>query len=97
MRPPSCPRPLSPADLLTIEEAVAELGMRRAAAVTWMKKHGIIRQVAGRQRVIWGDVLAAIKLDSPAALDAQEDTESHQEPQQRRSRVTIPLPLSQTL
>lgn len=61
MPPHLDPRPLSPASVLTVREAVRELKLRRDDGIAWLNEHGLVRDVAGRQRVIWGDVLDAIR------------------------------------
>lgn len=55
-------RPLSPADLLTPAEAVREVGGRASVTRAWLEDRGLIRDVpALGRRVIWGDVLEAIR------------------------------------
>ena len=59
----------SPHDLLSLSDAFLRLGMRRGDAQAWLQSRRLIRRVAGRQRVIWGDVLDAIRRDSPSPAD----------------------------
>lgn len=55
------PRGLGPCDVLTVPEAVALLGMREPDARRWLAEHDLIHEVAGRQRVIAGDLTEAIR------------------------------------
>ena len=59
----------SPHDLLSLSGAVQRMGMRKEDAQAWLRSRRLIRRVAGRQRVIWGDVLDAIRRDSPSPAD----------------------------
>ena len=52
---------LGPCDVLTVEEAVAVIGIRRADALRWMDGLGVIHDVAGRKRVVAGDLVEAIR------------------------------------
>ncbi len=52
---------LTDASLVTVGAAVRALRVRRSVAVGWLREHDLIRTVAGRERVIWGDVLAAVR------------------------------------
>jgi len=54
-------RGLGPCDVLTVEEAVAVIGIRRADAMRWMAGLDLIHDVAGRRRVIAGDLVQAIR------------------------------------
>jgi hypothetical protein len=54
-------RGLGPCDVLTVEEAVAVIGIRRADALRWMEGLGVIHDVAGRKRVVAGDLVEAIR------------------------------------
>ena len=58
---PKKPRGLGPCDVLTVPEAIAVLGMREPDAKRWLAEHELIREVAGRQRVIAGDLTEAIR------------------------------------
>ena len=55
------PRPLGREDVLTIAEAARELKLRDADARAWLTQRLLIKDVAGRGRVIWGDVLDALR------------------------------------
>jgi hypothetical protein len=62
---------LSAGDVLTPSEAARALRMREADALTWLRDRGLVRAVAGRERVIWGDVLSAIRTgDAPVEVAA---------------------------
>jgi hypothetical protein len=52
---------MTDASLVTVGAAVRALRVRRSVAVAWLREHDLIRTVAGRERVIWGDVLAAVR------------------------------------
>lgn len=55
-------------DVLTVTSAARALRMREADARAWLRDEDLIRTVAGRERVIWGDVLACIRRgDTPKA------------------------------
>ena len=60
-------RPLGVSDVLTINEVVRELQMRRSVVRRWLEEKRLIRVVMGRERVIWGDVLAAMREDEVRA------------------------------
>lgn len=68
--PDAPPRPLSEADVLTVPAVARELRIPRKEAQCWLDGHGCVRVVAGQARVIWGDVLAALRRDNPGAIDA---------------------------
>jgi hypothetical protein len=53
--------PASREDVLTITQAAQRLGMRREEARAWLLAHDLVRLVAGEERVIWGDVLDALR------------------------------------
>ena len=58
-------------DVLTVSAAARALGIREAEARAWLRGCDLVRHVAGRERVIWGDVLAAIRRgDEPPEKDA---------------------------
>jgi hypothetical protein len=52
---------LGSGDVLTVTSAARALHMREADARAWLRDEDLIRTVAGRERVLWGDVLAAIR------------------------------------
>lgn len=54
-------RPLGPCNLLTLAEAIRELGVRHADGRAWLIEHGLVRLVAGRRRVIAGELIEAIQ------------------------------------
>ena len=54
-------RPLSESDVLSLSEVAHELRMRKQEANSWMEDNGIIRNIRGRKRVIWGDVLDLVR------------------------------------
>lgn len=58
---PRRPRGLGPCDVLTVPEAIAVLGMREPDAKRWLAEHSLVREVAGRPRVIAGDLTEAIR------------------------------------
>ena len=59
----------SPHDLLTVAQTIRRLGFRAGEAREWLETHRLVREVAGRKRVIWGDVLAVIRRASPIPGD----------------------------
>ena len=75
-------RPLSPASVLSVPEAVVELGGRAVDARAWLEQHGLIRQgPGGRRVVVWGRVLDA--------LDAEDQ---HPEPLREVPKAPGKLP-----
>lgn len=52
---------VGPCDVLTVPEAVAMLGMREPEARGWLADHDLVHDVAGRERVIAGDLAEAIR------------------------------------
>ena len=86
--PRTLSRPLGAHDILTVVAAVTELGMGRADAVTWLSQNGLIIKVAGRRRVIWGDVVNAARgrdLDEELREEAlRRDKRAH--------RLRVPFP-----
>lgn len=52
---------LGPCDVLTMAEAIAMLGMREPDARRWLANHSLVHDVAGRERVIAGDLAEAIR------------------------------------
>ena len=56
--------PLTEWDVLSIEEVAKELQTHRSKTLKFLKKHNIIRNHFGNNRVLWGDVLKALKGDS---------------------------------
>jgi hypothetical protein len=52
--PPSAP---TRSTLLSVEEACQALGVRQADARRWLVSQGLVREVLGRRKVLWGDVL----------------------------------------
>ncbi len=59
----------SPHDLLSVPQTVRRLGMRAGDARAWLAENQLVRRVAGRDRVIWGDVLDAIRRGFPSPVD----------------------------
>lgn len=50
-------RGLGLGDILTVREAATALAMRYVDAVKWLRDEGLIRAVAGKDRVVWLDVV----------------------------------------
>lgn len=66
----TAPRPLGPCNILTVEEAARELGMRDADALAWLESRGLIRMVRGRRRVVAGQLVAAMDPEDQASAPA---------------------------
>lgn len=47
--------------LLTPAEAVERLPIRDEEAASWLRREGLVHQLLGREVVVWGDVLDAIR------------------------------------
>ncbi len=54
--------PLGPWDILSVPEVVKRLKIRNGDARRWLREQGLIRNVLGRERVLWGDVLRSLGL-----------------------------------
>lgn len=52
---------MDPAGVYPLREAARHVGMRESVARNWMRKAGLARTVEGREVVIWGDVLDALR------------------------------------
>lgn len=65
-------RPLSEASLLTVAEAVRELGGRECETRRWLSDQGLVRDVPGLgRRVSWRQVLALVEVgQGPGAVTA---------------------------
>lgn len=59
------PPPASIADVLTVAEVARRLRMRPDDAGTWLADRDLVRDIAGRRRVVWGDVLDALREARP--------------------------------
>jgi len=59
--PPVPPPPASTADVLSVAEVARRLGMRREDVALWLRERRLVFDVAGRSRVVWGDVLDALR------------------------------------
>jgi hypothetical protein len=70
---PERPTGLGPGDLLTVSEAARAMRMREAEARSWLRGEGLVRHLAGRERVIWGDVLARLRAVDLEGEARQED------------------------
>ena len=55
--------PLTEWDVLSIEEVARELQIHRFKALGFLQRHNIIRNHFGNSRVLWGDVIKALKED----------------------------------
>ncbi len=54
-------RPWSPEDVLDIPTAIARLDLPPAEGRRWLHAHHLALRIAGHERVIWGDVTAALR------------------------------------
>jgi hypothetical protein len=54
-------QPLQDFDLVSIARAVRAMRMDRSAATRWLRRHGLILMIEGRQRVLWGSVVDTLK------------------------------------
>jgi hypothetical protein len=77
-------RAIGPCNILTVHEAVRELGIRHMDAVRWLEARKLIHMVAGRRRVIAGDLIEAIR-----SLTVDGPVESRK--QVTRSLLDLPL------
>ena len=55
------PRPLGDHDVLTVGEVARELKIRDADARRWVDEQELVVLVAGRRRVIWGQVIETLR------------------------------------
>lgn len=65
---------LQPGDVVNIRRAARALHMRDSRAAAWLRSRGLVCSVAGRERVIWGDVLEAIRTNQPPMPKARHTT-----------------------
>lgn len=61
------PTGLGLGDVLTLEEACAALRVRESVARAWLRDRGLVVHVAGRDLVVWADVLDALRRGPPEA------------------------------
>lgn len=54
-------RPHSEADVLTVAETAKRLRIRRADCQAWLERLGLLVDVAGSPRVVWGSVIRALQ------------------------------------
>lgn len=54
-------RPISRDDLLSVADAVREMGIADKDAREWLRTEGLLVDLAGRDRVIWGEVLDRLR------------------------------------
>lgn len=86
LRPPRIePRPWSESDVLSVAKTVKRMAMNEQAARTWLARRGLVRSLGTTKRVIWGDVLGAMR-----------DVSRPQDPPPRPS-LSRPLPRSKQL
>ena len=57
-------RPASAADVLDVPAAAVRLGLSVVEARAWLEELGLILLVAGRERVVWAQVLGALQARS---------------------------------
>ena len=53
--------PLTKWDVLSIDQVAKELQIHRSKALKFLKYHNIIQHEFGNSRIIWGDVLKALR------------------------------------
>lgn len=54
-------RPWADADVLTVAEAARRLKLRRADCQAWLERLGLLVDVAGSSRVVWGSVIQVLQ------------------------------------
>lgn len=59
---------LGSAAILTPRQAAEMLPVADADALDWLEQHGLIRYMAGRKVVVWGDVVEAIRAADPRTI-----------------------------
>jgi hypothetical protein len=52
---------LTDASIVTVARAARALHMDRSCAVRWMRRHGLIVDIEGRQRVVWGSLMGVLR------------------------------------
>jgi hypothetical protein len=67
-------RPLSEADVLSIEEAACALSKGRDSVYAWLHKHQVVRTLFGSKRVIWKDVLMLLRdgVEEPTIVSSSD-------------------------
>ena len=64
--------PVTADGVLSVAQAAARLPVPDADAVGWLVERGLVRTLAGREVVIWGDVLAGLRTGpAPEQLPAR--------------------------
>lgn len=63
-------RLLMPRPVLTVTATVARLPVSDAAARRWLRERRLIRRIAGRDCVLWEEVIAAIQAGDEPTADA---------------------------
>jgi hypothetical protein len=63
-KPP--PAPAAEIDILRVEQAVRRLPMRSQDARAWLRNTGLLRDLDGREIVVWGDVIRHLRACSSA-------------------------------
>jgi hypothetical protein len=56
-------KPLNESDVVTIARAARALHMNRSVAARWMRKHGLVVNLDGRQRVVWGSLMRVLEAE----------------------------------
>lgn len=67
-------RELGAGAVFSLSEAAELLPMRTAEAVEWLRAGGLVRQLQGREVIIWGDVLARLRDGDPAPANSTPPT-----------------------
>jgi len=51
----------SSGDVVSLNKAIKALPWQDSDARAWLRRHGLVRRVDGRNIVVWGDVLAEVR------------------------------------
>ena len=52
---------ISPGAIVTLQQAAELLPIAERDARAWLKRRGLVRDLAGRSVVVWADVMAALQ------------------------------------
>lgn len=76
---------ISPAAILSVAQAVQLLPIRDVEARAWLRERGLIRDLCGRQVVVWGMVVAEISRQEPSLTGKSRNPRSRDVPTYRVS------------
>ncbi len=89
-RPPRIQeRPWSESDVLSVAKAVKRLAMNERAGRTWLAQHNLVRPLGKTRRVIWGDVLRALREEHDTQTAPPRPSSSRRLPRSKLLKPTL--------